>query len=89
MRIFWSSSEGVVEYRDGVIIGESIGFDEASTRDITEEELVDPVRVISWLRYRNQVSDDERSGYDGPSMRVEKGEHTVKTGITALRAGRS
>jgi hypothetical protein len=61
MRIFWGSSESVAEYRDGIIIGEGIGLDETSTWDIVEEEMVDYVRVISWLRYINQVSDDEGS----------------------------
>jgi hypothetical protein len=70
MRIFWGSSEGVAEYRDGVIVGKSIGFDEAGTRNIAEEESIDYVRVISWLGYGNQVSNGERSGYDGPPMRA-------------------
>jgi hypothetical protein len=46
------SGEGVAENRDGVVVGESIGFDKVGTRDIVKEELGNEVRVISWLNGR-------------------------------------
>jgi hypothetical protein len=46
---FWGSSEGIAEGRDGIAIGESIGFDEIGGRKVVEQELVNEVWVISWL----------------------------------------
>jgi hypothetical protein len=49
MRKLWIGSEGIAEYGDGVVIGEGVWLNEAGTRGIVEEELVDDVRVVSWL----------------------------------------
>jgi hypothetical protein len=47
---FLGSSESIAENRDGVVVGESIGFDEVGTRDIVKEELVNEGRAVSWLK---------------------------------------
>jgi hypothetical protein len=41
MRKFWGGSEGIAEYRNTIVIGEDIEFDEASNWNIVKEELVD------------------------------------------------
>jgi hypothetical protein len=89
MRKFWGNSKGIAEGRDGIAIGEGIGFDETGGRDIVEEKLVDEVRVVSWLNERTRVSDDERRNLEVlPVIGClgQEGGHTVKTGITHLRA---
>jgi hypothetical protein len=50
MRRFWVGSEDIAEYGDGIVIGEGVWLNETGTRYIVEEELVDDVRISSWLR---------------------------------------
>jgi hypothetical protein len=41
VRKFWGGSESIAEYRDGIVIRENIGLDEAGTWNVVKEELVD------------------------------------------------
>lgn len=34
------SDEGIAEYGEGIVIGEDVGLDEVSARNVVEEELV-------------------------------------------------
>jgi hypothetical protein len=57
---FWGSGESITKGRDGIVIREDIGPNGTGTWDIVQEELVDEVRVVSWLNERTRVSDEER-----------------------------
>jgi hypothetical protein len=50
MRRFWCGGKGIHECGGDIVIGKGVELDRVGTRDIVEEELVDEVRVVSWLR---------------------------------------
>jgi hypothetical protein len=50
MRRFWCGGKGIHECGGDIIIRKGVELDRVGTRDIVEEELVDEVRVVSWLR---------------------------------------
>lgn len=49
MRRFWCGGKGIHECGGDIIIRKDVELDRVGTRDIVEEELVDEVRVVSWL----------------------------------------